>query len=202
MGFLLGGLLFATAVAATPAAPLPAAAPTADVAPAKSGERPLSVGIFGGGVWTGSLASTIPSSSGFSVGATGSWAFSTYHSLDVSGAILLATSSCDECTLNAGIGRLRVTHHLGQSIAIQPWMSWGVGAAMVSVSNLAGTTSHTAIMPLNIAVGLDWAPLKRLGLGPVAELDLLRVLEPPQSGDPTLGASFTLALRGHWDLAR
>jgi hypothetical protein len=98
-------------------------------------------------------------------------------------AKLVAASDCPGCggsTFDLGLG---VAYHLAQGIALDPWISYGLGFRRTALS-IAGSLSGTGFLPgpdtgihyngidvARIALGGDFYPIPELGFGPFVEAD-------------------------------
>jgi hypothetical protein len=123
-----------------------------------------------------------------------------------------APSACPECSgssIDLGLG---VSYHLAQGVAIDPWISYGVGLrfATFNAQPTSPTGGPTGGAPIDqgfrgfdvarFALGADFYPLPVLGLGPFFEADVGTAFARP---DPTLGPGvygfFQLGLRVAFD---
>lgn len=123
-----------------------------------------------------------------------------------------APSACNGCSgssIDLGLG---VSYHLAQGVAIDPWISYGVGLrfATFTAPPTSPTGGATAGAPIDqgfrgldvarFALGADFYPVPVLGLGPYFEADVGTAFA---RHDPTLGPGvygfFQLGLRVAFD---
>ena len=123
-----------------------------------------------------------------------------------------APSACEGCSgssIDLGLG---FSYHLAQGVAIDPWISYGVGLRFATftaqpTSPTGGATGGTPIDQgfrgldvARIALGADFYPVPALGLGPYIEADVGTAFA---RHDPKLGPGvygfFQLGLRVAFD---
>lgn len=183
-----------------PAGKLAAAPPTLSSSSAASATA---------GTPTSQLAGT-----GTIVGATLGIGITRHAVLEATGqyTFFSAPTACDGCkgsSVDLGLG---VSYHLAQGVAIDPWISYGVGLRFATF--LAHPTSPnggpTSGAPVNqgfrgvdvarLALGADFYPVPAFGLGPYFEADVGTAFA---RNDPSLGPAvygfFQLGLRLAFD---
>ncbi len=146
----------------------------------------------------GNVAEGLPadslSSAGLGFGAHLGLGLSRALVLELGGryAMLGAQEDCADCkasSFDLGVG---FSYHAAQGIALDPWVSVGVGARWMSFPNaafslpdLSGKFGETSMMGLDLArlaLGGDFYPLPSLGLGLFMEADIGRSVSPPIAG--------------------
>lgn len=123
-----------------------------------------------------------------------------------------APSACTDCSgssIELGLG---LSYHLAQGVAIDPWISYGLGLrfATFHAQPTSATGGPTGNAPVDqgfrgldvarIALGADFYPVPALGLGPYLEADVGTAFS---RHDPNLGPAvygfFQLGLRIAFD---
>jgi len=139
----------------------------------------------------GSMATDLPTAdltgSGVSFGGILGIGISRYTVVEVGATYtaLSGQSKCDACggrIFDLGIG---LSYHLAQGIAVDPWISYGVGLRMTELQTLpmvgvemgveSGALldqSYRGIDLARFALGADFYPTPKLGFGPYLQLDL------------------------------
>jgi hypothetical protein len=104
-----------------------------------------------------------------------------------------ACAGCSGSSIDLGLG---VSYHLAQGVAIDPWISYGLGLrfATFNAQPTSPTGGPTGAAPVDqsfrgfdvarVALGADFYPLPVLGLGPYFEADVGTAFA---RNDPTLG---------------
>ncbi|MGK3993846.1 hypothetical protein [Sorangium sp. So ce1024] len=158
----------------------------------------------------GSMASRQPVgetlSGGLAFGANAGIGLTRDVVLEASGsyALLSAAGGCNGCSgrsLDLGLG---LVYHVAQGLAIDPWISFGVGYRRTALTGSEGapgspTTSDQVFHGLDvarIALGGDFYPVAPFGVGLFAELDAGTYLSRPgESGGPAPYGFFQVGLR-------
>ncbi|HTN83124.1 MAG TPA: hypothetical protein VL242_05550 [Sorangium sp.] len=120
--------------------------------------------------------------------------------LEASGsyALLSAAGGCSGCSgqsLDLGLG---FVYHLAQGLAVDPWISYGVGYRRAvltgSEDSAAGQTAPDDVFHgldvARIALGADFYPVSSFGLGVFAELDGGTYLSRPGDGSRAAAYGF------------
>jgi hypothetical protein len=128
-----------------------------------------------------------------------------------------APSACKDCngsSIDLGLG---LSYHLAQGVAIDPWISYGMGLrfATFHAQPTSATGGPTGLAPTDqafrgfdvarIALGADFYPVPVLGLGPFFEADVGTAFSRanPSQADPPLGPAvygfFQVGLRVAFD---
>ncbi|MEP7122225.1 MAG: hypothetical protein ABJE95_14995 [Byssovorax sp.] len=125
-----------------------------------------------------------------------------------------ACTGCSGSGVDLGIG---LSYHLAQGIAIDPWVSYGVGLRFATFHSqpTSATGGPTGLAPIDqafrgvdvarLALGADFYPIPRLGLGPFFEADIGTAFSRanPSRADPALGPAaygfFQVGLRIAFD---
>ncbi|WP_438030430.1 hypothetical protein [Sorangium sp. So ce233] len=145
-------------------------------------------------------------SGGLAFGANVGVGLSRVTVLEASGsyAMLSAPGGCNDCSgqsLDLGLG---FVYHLAQGLAIDPWISYGVGyrrgVFTWSEDSAAGpvTSDHVfhGLDVARIALGVDFYPVSPLGVGVFAELDAGTYLSRPgESSGAAAYGFFQVGLR-------
>ncbi|WP_438020844.1 hypothetical protein WMF18_18010 [Sorangium sp. So ce315] len=145
-------------------------------------------------------------SGGLAFGANVGIGLSRVTVLEASGsyALLSQAGGCNDCSgrsLDLGLG---FVYHIAQGLAIDPWISYGVGYRRTALTRSeatpgALTTSDQVFHGLDvarIAMGGDFYPVAPLGVGLFAELDAGTYLSRPgESGGPAPYGFFQVGLR-------
>ncbi|WP_437330485.1 hypothetical protein [Sorangium sp. So ce381] len=145
-------------------------------------------------------------SGGFAFGANLGIGLSRVTVLEASGSytLLPAAAGCSDCSgrsLDLGLG---FVYHVAQGIAVDPWISYGVGYRRAVFTwpeaSTAGSsaTDHVfhGLDVARIALGADFYPAPILGVGVFAELDAGTYLSRPDEGsDPTAYGFFQIGVR-------
>jgi hypothetical protein len=125
-----------------------------------------------------------------------------------------ACTSCSGASIEVGLG---LSYHLAQGVAIDPWISYGLGLrfATFHAQPTSATGGPTGNAPIDqafrgldvarIALGADFYPVPALGLGPFFEADVGTAFSRsnPSHADPPLGPAvygfFQIGLRIAFD---
>lgn len=125
-----------------------------------------------------------------------------------------ACNGCKGSSVELGLG---LSYHLAQGVAIDPWVSYGVGLrfATFHAQPTSTTGGPTGLPPLDqafrgfdvarLALGADFYPIPKLGLGPFFEADLGTAFSRANlsKADPALGGAvygfFQVGLRIAFD---
>ncbi|XYI03330.1 hypothetical protein ACMHYB_27630 [Sorangium sp. So ce1128] len=139
-------------------------------------------------------------SGGLAFGANVGIGLSRVTVLEASGsyALLSAAGGCSGCSgrsLDLGLG---FVYHLAQGLAVDPWISYGVGyrRAVLTWSEdpAAGQTAPDDVFHgldvARIALGADFYPVSSFGLGVFAELDAGTYLSRPGEGSRAAAYGF------------
>lgn len=146
---------------------------------------------FPAGSITSGLGTASASSAGIGFGGGIGLGLSRHLVLEMSGgfAKLGAEDGCDACSASSFDFGLGFSYHLAQGIALDPWISYGVGFRSATFTShalrdwISNDTSATASSDVStftfrgldftrLALGGEFYPVPSLGFGPYFELDL------------------------------
>jgi len=199
------------AMAEPPQAPAVVDADDDDEGPGAGTRRPAAPDTRGGHLFVnakasylapaGSLAVTVPTAdvtgAGMNFGGILGIGISRYTVVEASFgyAPMFGPSDCKDCggrIFDLGVG---LSYHLAQGVAIDPWVSYGLGLRLADLTTTAvpgqrggalADQSYRGVDLARLALGADFYPLPQLGFGPFIEVDLGTAFSRP---DPTLGPS-------------
>lgn len=155
----------------------------------------------------GSIVSGVPAGQLFGVGPAfgGSVGIGLgrHATLDASGSytLLSGTGRCEACGASAIDVGLGLTYHLAQGIAVDPWVSYGLGFRTATYEVPAGQSRapvsgerHHGLDVARLGVGADFFPIPSFGVGPYLEASLGAYLARPEP-DPG-GATYAFVALG------
>lgn len=166
---------------------------------------------------TGSVAAGVPfsnvASSGLTIGGGIGLGLSRYVALDLGAtyAMLSSPSGCPSCSGTSFDVGLGFAYHLAQGLAIDPWISFGVGYRSatlarvdVNAANETKTLADAAFQGLDLArigLGGSFFPLPWAGIGPYVQLAVgTTIARPDPELTPAVYTVFHMGMRIEFDL--